>query len=285
MKEYKLIVNFNKVSRQVNLVKIILSLTQISLVQSYWKWSNNKWILRTSDLQLFPDVSFLRPSAWYSSPVDTEHITAYQTLPKKKNYCSTLIYQQTQITFHLIQLYLFTFNIKKIICCRERTLKCFQKWHISSMDEEVVLYMCIAYRKATAYGCRFFCFVCFQFRSTRTGTLLLIRRPRRVTGWVDHRHLHTRTHIVAQDVRTLRQWSSLPKAGTLWCSYRHESDLKSAFKPTHKSVRQPHSTIVLQGEASVLSQRQKQTNCEVWQSIEGFFTLTHTTGFELASKR
>lgn len=95
-----------------------------------------------------------------------------------------------------------------------------------------VIFIYIADRKATACSCRFFCSACFQLRSTTTGTLLLIRRPRRVTGWVDHRHVHTRTQIIVQGVRTLRQWSSLPKAGTLWCSYCHALDLKSAFEPT-----------------------------------------------------
>jgi len=42
-------------------------------------------------------------------------------------------------------------------------------------------------RKASGYSYRFFCSTCFQLRSTTTGTsLLLIRRPRRVSGRVDH---------------------------------------------------------------------------------------------------
>jgi len=84
----------------------------------------------------------------------------------------------------------------------------------------------ISIRKASAYSCRFFCSAYFQLRSTTTGTLLRIRRPQRVSVTqitrVDHRHLHTRTHLVVQGVRTLRQWSSLPKAGAIWCSYCHE---------------------------------------------------------------
>jgi len=40
----------------------------------------------------------------------------------------------------------------------------------------------IADRKASAYSCRFFCSACFELRSTTTGTLLLIRRPLRVSG-------------------------------------------------------------------------------------------------------
>jgi len=36
------------------------------------------------------------------------------------------------------------------------------------------LFIYIAYRKASAYSCRFFCCACFQLRSTITGTLLLI---------------------------------------------------------------------------------------------------------------
>jgi hypothetical protein len=82
--------------------------------------------------------------------------------------------------------------------------------------------------------------------------LLLIRRPRRVTGWVDRRHLHTRTQKVFHDVVTLRRWSRLPKAGSLWYSSCHESDLKSAFEPTCKPTCLPHFTIVLQNKASVL---------------------------------
>ena len=54
-------------------------------------------------------------------------------------------------------------------------------------------------------------FFFFQLHSTTTGMLLLIRRLRRVNGWVDHRHLHTtRTHWVVRDVTTLCQWSNLP---------------------------------------------------------------------------
>ena len=45
-----------------------------------------------------------------------------------------------------------------------------------------VIFIYIADWKATACSCRFFCSACFQLRSTTTGTLLLIRRPRRVTG-------------------------------------------------------------------------------------------------------
>jgi len=49
------------------------------------------------------------------------------------------------------------------------------------------LFIYIADQKASAYGCRFFCSACFQLRSTTTGTLLLIRRPRRISGRVDLR--------------------------------------------------------------------------------------------------
>jgi len=69
----------------------------------------------------------------------------------------------------------------------------------------------ILFKVALAYSWRFFCSACFQLCSTTTGMLLLIQRPRRVSGRVDHRHLHTRTQLVVQGVRTLRQWSSLPK--------------------------------------------------------------------------
>jgi hypothetical protein len=101
----------------------------------------------------------------------------------------------------------------------------------------------IADRKTSACNCRFFRYACFQLRCTTTGTLLLIRHPRRVTDWVDHRNLHTRTHIVIQDARTLCQWSSLPKACTLWCSYcRPRIRIEVSFEPTYKSTRQPHST-------------------------------------------
>jgi len=78
------------------------------------------------------------------------------------------------------------------------------------------LFIYITDRKASAHSCRFFCSACFQLRSTTTGTLLLIRHPRRVSGRVDHRHLHIRMHLVVQGVRTLRQWYSWPKAGTIW---------------------------------------------------------------------
>jgi len=87
------------------------------------------------------------------------------------------------------------------------------------------LFIYIADRKASAYSYRFFFSACFQLRSITTGTLLFIRRSRWVSGRVDHRHLHTRTHLVVQGVRTLRQWPSLPKASTIWRSYCHELDL------------------------------------------------------------
>jgi len=72
---------------------------------------------------------------------------------------------------------------------------------LSSIVKVKTLFIYIADRKASAYSCRFFCSACFQIRSTTTGTLLLeIRRPRRVSGTVDHRHLHPRTHLVVQGV-------------------------------------------------------------------------------------
>jgi hypothetical protein len=45
-------------------------------------------------------------------------------------------------------------------------------------------------------------------------------------------------------------------------SYCHESDMKSAFEPTYKSPRQPHSTTVrvLLGEASVLQPKAEAEN-------------------------
>jgi len=127
----------------------------------------------------------------------------------------------------------------------------------------------IADRKASAYSCRFFCSTCFQLRSTTTGTLQLIRRPRRVSDRVDHRYLHTRTHLVVQSVRTLRQWPSLRKAGTIWRNYCHELDLVSltncqANTPTAFCYIAPRWGI------SATNQRQGQTNSKVCQSTEAF---------------
>jgi len=67
------------------------------------------------------------------------------------------------------------------------------------------MFIYVTDQKASAYSCSFFCSACFQLHSTTTGTLLLIRRPRRVSGIADHRHLHKRTHLVVQGVRTLSQ--------------------------------------------------------------------------------
>jgi len=111
------------------------------------------------------------------------------------------------------------------------------------------LFIYIVDRKASAYNCHFFCSACFQLCSTTTGTLLLIRRPHRVSGRVDHGHLHTRTHLVVQGVRTLRQWFSFPEAGTIWSSYCNELDLS---QPTNQLASQPHSTKLLRGGAEVL---------------------------------
>ena len=68
----------------------------------------------------------------------------------------------------------------------------------------------------------------------------LIRRPRRVTGWVDHWHLHTRTHRVVQDVRKLSQWSSLPKARTLWCRLPIATSQTGRFKTLHNMEMTSH---------------------------------------------
>jgi len=70
------------------------------------------------------------------------------------------------------------------------------------------LFIYVADRKISAYSCRFFCSACFQVHSITTDTLLLIRRPWRVCGRVDHRHLHFAhkdAPIVVQGVMTLRQ--------------------------------------------------------------------------------
>jgi len=120
----------------------------------------------------------------------------------------------------------------RILTCEFNEL-CFDNSPVSSMScvfrilkvKVKALFIYIADRKASAYSWHFFCSTCFQLSSTTTGTLLLIRRPWRVSCRVDHRHLHTRTHLVVQGVRTLCQWHSLPKTGTIWRSYCHELDL------------------------------------------------------------
>jgi hypothetical protein len=131
----------------------------------------------------------------------------------------------------------------------------------------------------------FFLLRLFQSRIT---TLLLILHLRSVTGWVDNRHLCTKVHRVVQNVRTLRQWSSLPMAGTLWCSYWQESDLKPALEPTYKTMCQPYSTTVVKGEASVLQPTAWADNCWCWQSVGGsFHANTHNgiwTRIKVASK-
>jgi len=52
------------------------------------------------------------------------------------------------------------------------------------LEKVKALFIYIADLKASAYSYRFFCSAWFQLRSTTTGTLLLIRRPRRVFGRV-----------------------------------------------------------------------------------------------------
>ena len=140
-------------------------------------------------------------------------------------------------------------------------------------------------RKASVYSCRFFCSACFQLRST-TGTLLLILRPRRVTGGVDHTRLYTMTHIVVQDVRTRHQWSSLPKTGTLWCSYLSRVRLKVSFR-TNSQVNTPntfHHSAPGWGASATTNGRGRQT-VKFDSHAEGIFTLTPTMRFELALKR
>jgi hypothetical protein len=123
----------------------------------------------------------------------------------------------------------------------------------------------IADRKALAYSCRFFCSACFQLCSTTTDTLLLIRPPRRVTGWVNHRHLHTRTHIVVQDVMTYASDPACPRLVhyDVPMATSHENWLTSQ----HANHIPPQCTRV---RHQCYNQRQGQTNYEVWRSAEGF---------------
>jgi len=139
------------------------------------------------------------------------------------------------------------------------------------VEEVKAMFIYIADRKATAHNSRFFCSACFQLLSTTTGTLLLIRRPQRVSGRVDHRHLHTRTHLVVQGVRTLCQWSSLHKAGTIWRSYCHVLDLSQPTRANFQANTPTAFRHIAPGWGrSATNQRQGQTNSEGCHSTEAF---------------
>jgi len=116
-----------------------------------------------------------------------------------------------------------------------------------------------------------FCSACFQLRSTTTGKLLLIRHPRRVglSGRVYHRHLLTMTHLIVQGVRTLRQWSRLPKDGTIWHSYCHVLDLslRTNYQANTPTI---FRHIAPRWGRSATKQRQGQTNGVGCRSTEAF---------------
>jgi len=95
-----------------------------------------------------------------------------------------------------------------------------------------------------------------------------------VSGRVDHRHLHTRTYLVVQGVRTLHQWPSLPKTGTIWRSYCHELDVSQPTSQANTPTTFRH--IAPRWGRSAKNERQGQKNSEVCQSTEVFSHLRPT---------
>ena len=94
-------------------------------------------------------------------------------------------------------------------------------------------FMYIMDQKVTAYrlAVAFFCSSCFQLRSTTTNTLLyLFCYSSFLSGKLVELMIWICTHLVVQDVRALRQWSSLYKGwNTTICIYCHDSVIFTTF--------------------------------------------------------
>jgi hypothetical protein len=99
------------------------------------------------------------------------------------------------------------------------------------------------------------------------------------------------THIVVQDDsidRTLRQWSSFPNAGTLWCTHCHNPrvGLELAFELTYQANTPPTVHHSAPGWGINATSLQPTAGADkLWRllSTEGIVTLMPNSGIDLAS--